>query len=241
MRYAVFSDVHANLEAFEAVLGALKTLAIDKYLFVGDIVGYGADPRECVALLKQIGALSVAGNHDWAAARLLEPDDFTENAQEAVLWTWEHITDAEKTFLSGLPLVGEQGDICCVHGTLFHPEEFDYMTDGYKAMGTFDRLKQKICFVGHLHRPGIFVETEERVVFKPAQDLALQAGKRYIINVGSVGQPRDADQRACLCVYDDAASTVEFRRVAYDVASAQKKILAAGLPAYLAERLILGE
>lgn len=240
MRYAVFSDVHSNLEAFEAVLKEFKGLNIDRYLFLGDIVGYGADPKKCIQLLKQLDTLSVAGNHDWAAVGMTDIDYFNEAARAAVLWTRENIAESDRLFLSGLELVKSEKKCRIVHGTLSHPEEFDYMVDGYRAMKTFYLLGEKICFVGHSHVPGVFTEDEEKISYQEPAVLRLEENKRYIVNDGSVGQPRDSDPRACFCVYDEEALKIEFKRVAYDISAAQKKILAGGLPRTLAERLKAG-
>lgn len=240
MRYAVFSDVHANLEAFEAVLEIFKNAPIDKYLFAGDIVGYGANPRECIALLKGLNGICIAGNHDWASAGRMSTDYFNEAAREAVVWTQKQISENDRLFLAGLETVAKPDGLCLVHGTLSSPEEFEYMTDGYKAANSFSLLEGTICFVGHTHKPGVFIETDERVFYRQAQDFSLEPAKRYIVNVGSVGQPRDGDPKACFCVYDTTRERVEFRRASYDVATAQRKIREAGLPRILSDRLALG-
>lgn len=240
MRYAVFSDVHSNLEAFEAVLDAAKTSRVDSYLFIGDIVGYGADPSPCIALLRSLACPVVAGNHDWASVEKTPTEYFNEAAAEAVLWTRERLSEFERAYLCGQGLVHETPHFCLVHGTLDHPEEFDYMTDGGRAARTFYLLRQQICFVGHSHMPGVFVDDGEKVTYHGTEKIAIEAGRRYIINDGSVGQPRDGDPRASFCIYDTEASSVEFRRVPYDIASAQKKIRQAGLPGILADRLFLG-
>jgi diadenosine tetraphosphatase ApaH/serine/threonine PP2A family protein phosphatase len=241
MRYAIFSDVHSNLEAFQAVLGCLAGADIGRYFFAGDIVGYGADPSACIRLLISLAAVAVCGNHDWAVSGDLATDDFNDAAAAAVAWTKERLSPPEKMFLHGLPLVQEESDFCLVHGTLDHPESFDYMTDRHRAAKTFYALKKDICFVGHLHQPGIFAETPDGVVDIPASGKRkLERQNRYIINVGSVGQPRDGDPRACFCIFDDADRTLEFRRLDYDVKKAADKITEAGLPQVLARRLYAG-
>lgn len=238
MRYAVFSDVHSNLEAFRKVLDSFEKSRVDKYAFIGDIVGYGADPAACIALLKGLGALSVAGNHDWAVTDFLTTDYFNEAARQAVVWTQEKISASDKAFISGFRLVENEGAFCLVHGTLDHPEDFDYMTDRLKAMKTFYALQKQVCFVAHSHQPGIFVEDPEGVSYRrPPDKLFLEKGRRYIVNDGSVGQPRDGDPRACCCIYDDEDNTLEFKRVEYDVKTAAEKILKSGLPRSLAQRL----
>jgi len=241
MRYAIFSDVHSNLEAFEAVLGCLAVADIGRYFFVGDIVGYGADPSACIRLLRSLEAVMVCGNHDWAVSGDLAADDFNEAAAVAVAWTQGRLSSSEKMFLHSLSLMKEEGDFCLVHGTLDHPEVFDYMTDRHRAAKTFYALKKDICFVGHLHQPGIFAETSDGVVgVAGSGKRKLEERKRYIVNVGSVGQPRDADPRACFCIFDDTDRVLEFRRLDYDIKGAAGKIVAAGLPQALAGRLYVG-
>jgi len=240
MRYALFSDIHSNLEAFEVVLDFFKKSNVDRYLFLGDVVGYGADPGACIARLKGVNALSGAGNHDRAVVDMLSTDYFNRAAEEAVRWTKEHTTELERQVLSALGLVKEEKDFCLVHGTLSHPEEFDYMTDDGRALKTFYLLQEKICFVGHSHCPGIFIEEPGEIVYKAPAVLKIEKGKRYIVNDGSVGQPRDGDVRASCCIYDEETSSIEFHRLSYDVVTAQKKIRQAGLPAVLADRLSVG-
>jgi len=240
MRYAVFSDVHSNLEAFLACLDFLKNAKIDKYLFLGDIVGYGADPKECISLLRAINADCVAGNHDRAVIGLTDIGYFNNVAKSSVLWTRENICEADRLFLSGLGLVKETKGYCLVHGTLSHPDEFDYMSDVRRADEDFYTLKTKVCFLGHSHRPGIYIEDKDKILYQGSGTLALEEGRRYIVNAGSIGQPRDGDPRACFCIYDEDAFSFEFQRVNYDVESAQKKIREAGLPESLAVRLAVG-
>lgn len=240
MRYAVFSDVHSNLEAFLACLDFLKNAKIDKYFFLGDIVGYGADPKECIFLLRALNANCVAGNHDRVAVGLTDIDYFNNDAKRSVLWTRENISEADRLFLLGLELVKEAKGYCLVHGTLNHPEKFDYMADARRAVKDFYALKTKVCFLGHSHRHGIYIEDADKIIYQEPVTLVLEEGRRYIVNAGSVGQPRDGDPRACFCIYDEEASIFEFQRVSYDVASAQKKIIKAGLPESLAIRLAVG-
>jgi diadenosine tetraphosphatase ApaH/serine/threonine PP2A family protein phosphatase len=240
MRYAVFSDIHSNLEAFDAILDTIARSRIDKNLFLGDIVGYGASPGECIARLRALDALSVAGNHDGAVVAMTPIEYFHEEAYQAVLWTQEHISEADRVFLRGLPLTREVASFCLVHGTLQRPQDFDYMIDSDRAGKTLALCRQKVCFVGHTHAPGVFEATGEKIVYSEGARFEFKEGRRYIVNDGSVGQPRDGDPRACFCIFDDAALTLEFRRVPYDVAAAQKKIREAGCAPYLADRLSVG-
>ncbi|HAJ56948.1 MAG TPA: metallophosphoesterase [Candidatus Omnitrophica bacterium] len=240
MRYAVFSDVHSNLEAFEAVLNVINKSHIDRYVFLGDIVGYGADPCECINNLRKMSPLMIAGNHDWGVVGMTNIDYFNNYARAGIVWTKDNILEADRLFLSGLKLVEETGYFCIVHGTLSHPEEFDYMTDANMAAKTFYLMEQRVCFVGHSHRPGIFIDDGEKVAYCVPEKIEIRQDRRYIVNDGSVGQPRDGDSRACFCIYDTLSSTIEFKRVEYDIARAKKKILDAGLPRILADRLTVG-
>lgn len=244
MRYAVFSDIHSNLEALETALGVLRRSHIDKFAFIGDVVGYGASPKECISILKDIenqqGLICIAGNHDWAVVDLINVDYFTEAARRAIIWTQDRLCDNEKSFLGGLKLTYAQRNLCFVHGTPYSPQDFDYMIDEFRAEKSFLCSDFTISFVGHSHHAGVFIKDSKSLKYTEKDFLSIEKGKRYIINDGSIGQPRDRDPRLCFCIYDQEASTVEFKRVEYDVASAQAKILNSGLPSVLADRLATG-
>jgi putative phosphoesterase len=240
VRYGIFSDIHSNLEAFDEVIKAYKKEKIDKYLCVGDIVGYAADPKECIAKLKQINAETIAGNHDWAAVGLTDTTYFRPVAKQAILWTAKQLNDEEKDFLKSLKLVYENKDLIMVHGTLNQPEEFYYLLDIDSAQATFDLMKKNICFVGHSHVTGIFIKDKEKISYINQSDIAITPDKKYIVNVGSVGQPRDRDNRATYCVFDTEKQEVYLKRVNYDIQAAQEKIIHTGLPSILAERLASG-
>ena len=240
MRYGILSDIHSNLEALSIVADALKKEGIDRYLCIGDIVGYASNPFECIQIVKGLGALVVAGNHDWAVAGRLDLGYFTSNAKEALQWTSNALAPQEKEFLSSLKLVHSEENFSLVHGTLDVPQEFYYLNNFDEAERTFFVLEKQLCFVGHTHRPGVFVEAEENLFYKPLAKLQLEDKKRYIINVGSVGQPRDGDNRACCVIYDSEDKTVEQKRIAYNFSAAQEKIMKVGLPEFLAQRLSEG-
>ncbi len=236
---AVFSDVHGNREAFEAVLAFCRREAVTRYCFAGDIVGYGADPGYCIGVLRDLAASCVAGNHDAAALDRVEAAYFNPAARQAIDWTAAQLSGDDRRFLEGWPLVREEA-FTLVHGSPARPQEFDYILSPYQAMKAFSAFSGRLCFVGHSHRPGILVEETDILRFDGAASLELDPERRYIVNVGSVGQPRDADPRACVCLYDEGNRTVALHRVAYDVARAAGKIRRAGLPAVLAERLFEG-
>lgn len=240
MRYGIFSDIHSNLEAFKAVTKALRHGKVDKYLCGGDVVGYGANPKEAIENVKAIAEVTVAGNHDWACVDLFSTTYFNPVAYEAIIWTRDNLDDLGRYFLQSLKLVFKNEDLTLVHGTLVNPNEFDYLIDIDTASGTFGLLETKLCFVGHSHAPGIFVREDNNILYLEESLIEIKDANKYIVNVGSVGQPRDGDPRAAYCVYDTETKLVEIKRVEYDVETARKKIVNSGLPKFLGERLLVG-
>ena len=241
MRWGIFSDVHSNLEALEAVIRAYKSEGIDIYLCLGDIVGYGANPVECIQITKDVAQITIAGNHDWAVAGLFSSEYFNDWARQAVLWTQKKIDLANRNLLASLRLIYEDQDLVLVHGSLNQPEEFNYMTDIFQASRTFALMKKPVCFLGHTHSVGIFIQDKEGIIdYQRESRLKLREGYRYIVNVGSVGQPRDGNNKASFCIYDTKRQEVLIKRIAYDIKSAQEKILTCGLPQFLAARLSVG-
>jgi len=240
MRYGIISDIHGNLEAFEAVMEALLREEIDEYLCGGDIVGYGADPIACIEKIKALGLSTVCGNHDLTSSDLGGIDNFSKAAREAVIWTHQNISRLDAAFLKKLNFVYKNKHLTLVHGTLREPEAFHYMFTRAAARATFNLMDTGVCFVGHSHAPGIFSYENETIspFFKDKAELS--GGEKLIVNTGSVGQPRDGDPRACYCVYDTREGSVELKRIAYDIQKTQKKILEAGLAPYLANRLEQG-
>ena len=223
MRYGIFSDIHSNLEALETVLEALKKEKVDRYLCVGDIVGYAANPRECLKTIKDLDCPIVCGNHDRAVSGMLDYSYFNDDAQAAIDWTKENLNEWEKDYLRGLPLVYEEGQITMVHGSLYRPEDFEYVLDKEAAARTIKLCKTKACFIGHTHIP-----------------FEYRGGAKFLVNDGSVGQPRDGDPRAAYCIYDSESGHNLVKRVEYDIKLTIDKIFAAGLPEMLARRLPKG-
>lgn len=243
MRYAILSDIHGNLEAFKAVLDALSAERIDSYLSLGDVVGYGADPKECIKLLKSIGIeqeFLIAGNHEWGVLGRRGEDGFAELAKDAVIWTRKVLGEDELQYLKSFQLVYEDEKFTLVHGSLNMPEEFYYIFDTEDADVTISRMRNPLCFVGHTHVPGIFASNHNKVDYLGNDKIRIDYDRKYVINAGSIGQPRDGDPRAAYAIFDDEESTIEIKRVEYEVKKAQNKILAAGLPARLADRLSEG-
>jgi diadenosine tetraphosphatase ApaH/serine/threonine PP2A family protein phosphatase len=240
MRYAVFADIHSNLEAWGTVLEALKKENVDKFVCVGDIVGYGADPRECIDLLGPLDVITVAGNHDWASIGKLDITYFNIYARQAVLWTMKNLRITDKDYLGSLELVQSEDNFTLVHGSLDRPEEFRYILHIESAKPSFRLLEKTVLFIAHSHVPFVLSIKGEKEKYLAPGLLNLLKEERYIINVGSVGQPRDGDPRACYVIYDTERDIVEFKRIEYDIITAQRKIVEAGLPGVLAERLAVG-
>lgn len=239
MRYAILSDIHGNLDALKSVLTALETQRIDSYVCLGDIVGYGPQPSECLHEIQKYSSVIVAGNHDLAACDKINIAAFNALAKEAILWTRSKLNDAELLYLSSLPLQERFESCHFVHGTLYAPELFDYVQSSYDAHLSMARMEAPVCFVGHSHVPVTFVQGDS-ITYSLNTTYRIEQDKKAIVNVGSVGQPRDKDPRACYAVYDVEALTVSIRRVTYDIDSVVAKVREAGLPGSLGERLRLG-
>jgi predicted phosphodiesterase len=242
MRYGIIGDIHSNLEALQAVLQALSLEHVDEYLCVGDIVGYGADPQECIDRVKERVSITVAGNHDQAAVELFPALYFNSYAQKAISWTKKNISGSGKDYLRSLRLIYQNKDLTLAHGSLSSPEDFKYITEPGVLGSTFDLLEGNICFIGHTHTAGIFIQ-DGAGHNRPCKALRqnIEKGNKYVVNVGSTGQPRDCDPRASYCIYDTAGKEVGLERVGYDVHLARKKIIERGLPHLLGDRLLLGQ
>jgi diadenosine tetraphosphatase ApaH/serine/threonine PP2A family protein phosphatase len=240
VRYALLSDIHGNLEALEAVLAHAASRA-DAVLCLGDIVGYGADPGPCIERVAERAEAVVAGNHEHGVAGLLPLDWFNDRARTAARWTQRRLDRDHLGWLATRPLVAEVDDATLVHASPAHPADWDYVIsaeDGYDAFASFTT---RMCFIGHSHRPGAWSMGSSGRDWAPGVGAVdLEAGRRYLVNVGSVGQPRDGDPRASYAVWDVDTRRVTIERVPYDVAAARRKILEAGLPRILAERLSIG-
>lgn len=243
MRYAVISDIHSNLEALNAFLEAIESLEADKIICLGDIVGYNPNPNECIDILKQKGVRCVLGNHDSRVAGFEEPTDFNYHAASAVYWTRDVITAENMEFLRQLPrklLVNNK--FAAFHGWLNDTDR--YIIGARDAEKNFELMKElkatlNVSFFGHTHVP-VAYSHEDGIILNPENPVKLKKNVRYLINPGGLGQPRDRDPRAAFLIYDSKRALVTFYRVEYDIDSTADKILAAGLPERLAERLKLG-
>jgi len=239
MRFAIFSDLHANLEATEAVLQDARAKDCTHYVCLGDLVGYNANPHECVEVVRALDCPTVKGNHDEQACLGESSRDFNDLAERAINWTRAHLTEEDKQWLSELRMSRQVRDFTIVHATLDTPGEWGYVFNNLDAVASFTYQHTTVCFFGHTHVAGAFVR-DDGVKRVRSEHLMIEPTKKYFINTGSVGQPRDGDPRAAYCIYHTEHSVVEQRRVRYDLPKAQKKIVAAGLPRLLAERLELG-
>jgi predicted phosphodiesterase len=245
MRYLVLSDIHANLEALETVLEAAGAAGWDAVLVLGDLVGYGADPNGVVDKIRGLSPLAVIrGNHDKAACGVDDATTFNPAARQAALWTYQALTAENRQYLRDLPpgplLVADELEIC--HGAPF--DEDAYIFDGSDAWRALESTRSRLCFFGHTHLAVAFLRSGEvfEAIVPESPETIVQAsdGRRLLVNPGSVGQPRDGDARAAFAIYDDREGVVRMRRVEYPIDRAQDKIVAAGLPRALANRLALG-
>lgn len=240
MRYAIIGDIHANHDALDAVLEDMKDERVDKIVCVGDLVGYGAEPAKCIDTTRRISTVCVAGNHDFATIEKTNIEFFNAYARQATLWTRQNITEEHRNYLEGLKLVEDVDDcFTLVHGTLYAPALFDYIQTTFDAYLSLQVLEKPVCFVGHSHVPITFF-LDEAVTYSTDSIIRLKEGVKAIVNVGSVGQPRDDDPRAAYAIYDTERKEIIIKRVEYDVEKAVKKIRDAGLPEILGERLRYG-
>ena len=249
MRYAVLSDIHGNLHALDAVMEMLASARVDRYLCLGDIVGYGAHPVECLARIQAAQARVVAGNHDVACVGKLDLAWFHDAGRMALLWTRDQLSIPNLDWLRRLPLTDVLEPFTLVHASLKQPERFDYLLDVAHVIETLALCRTPICLAGHTHVPWLVsydlsrrhvervITTSDALADVPVDD---RADRRHFINPGSVGQPRDGDPRASVALIDTEPRRVSIRRVAYDIDGAAQAIRQAGLPAFLADRLRLG-
>ncbi len=242
MLYAVLADIHANLAAFEAVLGDIERKGgVDEIWCLGDIVGYGPDPCRCIELLKKYNHVCVVGNHDLAAIGKMELSYFNPDAATACRWTAGQLSPDDIEYLEGLPLMVEKDDFLLAHGSPADPV-MEYVMSTSIAARNFDFFQSKYCLVGHTHAPAAFKEEKGTCLsVNLSPGIGLVLGKsRMIINPGGVGQPRDGDPRASYAIYDSEGSIFRLYRIPYDIAATQDRMMQAGLPVHLVTRLEVG-
>lgn len=242
MRIAVISDVHANLEALQAVTQDIERSKIEKVFFLGDAVGYGADPNKCIKRICELCDITLLGNHDYVAMGLEDPDHFNVVARQSILWTRKTLNRTAVERLSNFEMEAVFLDYYFVHATPDNPTEWNYILTTDDAERNFDFFSQNFCFVGHSHLPAIFIRRKDGSVDLIESDsLQAEADCRYIINVGSVGQPRDGNKDACYLIADTDRHHFEYRRLPYDVGKVQEKMQKAQLPEFLITRLAIGK
>lgn len=245
MRYLIFTDIHGNLEAFNALLKFIQKRKIDHFVCLGDLVGYGASPNDTIQKVRSLRPLSIIrGNHDKAVSEFDSIETFNPIAAASIFWTKKKILRKNAEFLGhlkkGPQIVNDQFTIC--HGAPF--DEDYYIFGEFDAAEAFDYLKLPLCFFGHTHFPFVYTKRDATVegtfLEGNSNEVKLEKGVTYLINPGSVGQPRDRNPRAAFAIYDSDLHVIKFFRLEYDIDDAQEKILKANLPPALAERLSLG-
>ncbi len=242
MRYIVFSDLHSNLEALLQFEKEIASISYDRLVCLGDIVGYGADPNLCVDWVRENVDFTIAGNHDFAVVKKTDTSYFNSYALKACEWTRKILTAENKTFLESLPMDKEEDDIYWVHASPYQPKRWHYIYNKRGAEKHFWSFDASICFVGHSHKPVILEQKPNSEINDYVTDVwNIEPENRYIFNDGSLGQPRDGNPKATYILYDSEEHTVEFKRFDYELSLTQSKIIENGLPAYLANRLALGE
>ena len=243
MKTAILSDIHANFQALQRVLEDAARVPVDQYVICGDLVGYGAQPNECCEAIRALDGLVVRGNHDEAAVDPAKEEWFNSAAQACIRWTREVLAETHLQYLRELPCVRQLPGAHICHGSLPDPDL--YTTGPMEAMLSFAVMEEDICFLGHTHCAEWYTYRNDNrpPSHSPRPEggrLALAEGRKYVVNPGGVGQPRDGNSQTSYAIWDDEARSVEIRRLSYDVATAQRLIYDAGLPPSMAERLRYG-
>jgi predicted phosphodiesterase len=238
VRTAILADIHGNLEALEKFESHSGTLGIDDYVFLGDAVGYGANPNECFEWVLEHARIFILGNHEKAVIDPGLRDWFNDDAREAIIWTAERLDEKYRKEIRKLPYLCVEQSSTFTHGSSDEPEKFRYLMSVYDAQPTFCALQTPLCFFGHTHIPGYMADKMRHARYLNSGVLRLKGGESYLLNPGSIGQPRDRDPRLSYGIYDHEEQTFEILRVEYDRQKAADKIRKAGLPEYLAARLL---
>jgi diadenosine tetraphosphatase ApaH/serine/threonine PP2A family protein phosphatase len=246
MRYLVISDIHANLEAYETVLTASRDIGWERVIVLGDLVGYGGDPNAVVDRVRELGPHAlIRGNHDKVGSGIETADGFNAVARSAIRWTYDTLTDDNRAWLAALPAgpVSVDGAFEICHGTPF--DEDAYVFDDLDALRALHAAQRPLCLFGHTHVQVGYGMARDQFTIETADDhrplaVSINDGGRYLINPGSVGQPRDGDPRAGFGLVDTASKSMTIHRIEYPIAAAQARIIAEGLPEILAQRLAVG-
>lgn len=239
MKYAIIADIHGNLEAFQTVLEDIRTQQVNQIVCLGDVVGYNANPKECLEIVRGMNLPCVKGNHDEYCSSDEDLEGFNPHAAVAVKWTREQLSDDDRQWLRDLKYSRMVGSFTIVHATLDAPQRWGYVLDKLAAAASFPYQNTQVCFFGHTHVPVAFMR-DSVVRGGTYSKFKIDPSKKYFVNVGAVGQPRDNNPKAGYVVFDTDAGTIELRRLDYDIPTTQRKILEAGLPERLAERLEFG-
>ncbi|MFP4379285.1 MAG: metallophosphoesterase family protein [Candidatus Sumerlaeia bacterium] len=240
-RFAVFSDVHANLAALQKFLKDAQARGIEQYFCLGDIVGYGPRPNECCEIVREMDIPVVLGNHDYACLHEEDRLHFNDIARQAIEWTADQLNAENREWLSSLPCRIDAGDYTFVHASACKPSEWTYVISRKDVDDCFEAFQNSVCFIGHSHQPFVVIEDDKGQMQFPEQQTIQKKGVyRYLVNVGSIGQPRDQDARLCYFLVDQTESLMSFIRVDYPIEETQKEINAAGLPIQLANRIEKG-
>jgi diadenosine tetraphosphatase ApaH/serine/threonine PP2A family protein phosphatase len=235
----ILSDIHGNAQALRAVLQDIADHGINERVCLGDVVGYGGSPGDCIDLLMEHGIPCVQGNHDAMVTPGAGLEGVKDATRQSIEWTRGVLTPAQKDWLTALPVTMQAEDYEVVHASLHHPGGWTYVLRSDAAALSFALQTRPVCFIGHTHSPAFWVEGDELGVDITSIE-ALRPNRQCLVNVGAVGQPRDRDERACYAIYRRETQDILWRRVSYDIGGAQQAIMQAGLPAYFAQRLELG-
>jgi len=240
MKFAVIADIHSNLEALEVILDDARKQGCTHYCCLGDVVGYGPNPKECLDIVRNMGMPCVKGNHDEYCSTEEQLDGFNPHAAEAVNWTRRQLSPEDRQWLRDLRYVRLVANFTIVHATLDAPQRWGYVFDKLEAAASFPYQNTSVCFFGHTHVPVAFIR-DGVVRGGSYSKFRTEPGKKYFVNVGSVGQPRDNNPKASYVIYDLTEGSIEQRRLDYDISTTARKIEKAGLPQRLADRLFLGK
>ena len=241
MLYGICSDIHSNATAFEAVLESMRENGVERRVCLGDIVGYGVDTDECVDLVKKNMDVCLIGNHDSVAVKYESSVGFNPYAKQAIEWTQKNLSKESVAYIRSLPYIYEENDICFVHASPLSPADWVYVTDLEDALNAFDHFSERYCFVGHTHSP-VIIASRPLAIPKilDEYEYVIANTERLLVNVGSVGQPRDRDPRACWCLLDTETKCVRLIRVEYDIRETQNRMKKQGMPSFLIDRLSVG-
>ena len=241
MKIALISDIHGNLEALVSVLKHIEKLRVDEIHCLGDVVGYGCNPIECLNLIEENAQVKLMGNHEYAILGNISTDSYTAIAKISTKWTHRILTDREFSIISDFKMRHSFDDILMVHASPYKDDYWRYILTPEEAYKTFESISENICFYGHSHIPMIFTESSNGLPRKQVgHDFDPFEESRYLVNVGSVGQPRDNDPRACFVIFDTENQEIKYHRVEYDINKAQSKMTNAKLPEMLINRLAVG-